>query len=78
LEIMLVDPTPEHIEAQLTETSSMGFRAEHNSRSLEPGLEVLCKRDGAEAIWARVIWTHVLAGRRVSGFLVVRKESVRR
>jgi hypothetical protein len=71
LEIMLVDPAPQRVEAELIEISSMGFRAAHDSSTLEPGLEVLCKRDGADAVRARVIWTHVLGGRRVSGFLLV-------
>jgi hypothetical protein len=71
LEIMLVDPAPLRVKAELLEISSMGFRAAHDSSTLEPGLEVLCKRDGADAVRARVIWTHVLGGRRVSGFLLV-------
>jgi hypothetical protein len=70
VEIMLADPAPERVVAELIEISSMGFRAAHDSRALEPGLEVLCKRDGAEALRARVIWTHVLGGHRVSGFLL--------
>jgi hypothetical protein len=71
LEIMLVDPAPQRVEAELIEISSMGFRAAHDSSTLEPGLEVLCKLDGADTVRARVIWTHVLGGRRVSGFLLV-------
>jgi hypothetical protein len=79
LEIMLADPAPERVDAELIEISSLGFRAAHDSSALEPGLEVLCKRDGADAVRARVIWTHVLGGRRVSGFLLlVRAESVPR
>jgi hypothetical protein len=71
LEIILVDPAPQRVEAELLEISSMGFRAAHDSSTLEPGLEVLCKLDGADTVRARVIWTHVLGGRRVSGFLLV-------
>jgi hypothetical protein len=78
VEIVLVDPAPGRVEAELIEISSMGFRAAHDSRVLEPGLEVLCKRDRAEAVRARVIWTHVLGGHRVSGFLLlVPEKSVR-
>src|ERR1700729_2699991 len=73
MEILLDGPAPERVEAKLIESSSIGFRAEHDSRTLEPGLEVLCRIDGAEPLQARVIWTHVLDGRRVSGFLLVRR-----
>jgi hypothetical protein len=68
---MLVYPAPQRVEGEIIEISSMGFRAAHDSSMLEPGLEVLCKRDGADAVRARVIWTHVLGGHRVSGFLLV-------
>jgi hypothetical protein len=71
LEIILVDPVPQRVDAELIEISAMGFRAAHDSSTLEPGLEVLCKRDGANAVRARVIWTQVLGRHRVSGFLVV-------
>lgn len=78
VEIMLIDPAPQRVEAELIEISSMGFRAAHDSSTLEPGLEVLCKCEGAEAVRARVIWTHLLGGRRVSGFLLVgAKDSAR-
>jgi len=85
LEILLSDPIPTRVDAELIEISSTGFRAAHDSSALEPGLEVLCKSDvlskseglrnpnGGEAVRARVIWTHVLGGRRVSGFLLVRE-----
>jgi len=79
LAIMLDGPAPERVEAELIEISSMGFRAAHDSKTLEPGLEVFCTFDGGKPVSARVIWTHVLGGRRVSGFLVVvPTESVRR
>ena len=70
LEIMFGGPAPERVEAKLIEKSSVGFRAEHDSKTLEPGLEVLCRIDDGEPLKARVIWTHVLEGRRVSGFLL--------
>jgi hypothetical protein len=73
LEILLGGPAPERVEATLIESSSLGFRAEHDSKTLEPGLEVLCRIDGAEAVQARVIWTHVLGGRRLSGFLLAQR-----
>jgi hypothetical protein len=70
VEITHGDPVPTRIEAELVETSPNGFRASHDSKTLEPGLEVVCKLDGAEPVRARVIWTHVLGERRVSGFLL--------
>jgi hypothetical protein len=79
LEIILADPAPERVEAELIEISSTGFRAAHDSKTLEPGLEVFCWFDGAKPVSARVVWTHVLGGRRVSGFLLVAPtESARR
>jgi hypothetical protein len=71
LAIRFDDPAPERVEAELIESSSIGFRAAHDSKTLEAGLEVLCNFDGAKAVRARVIWTHVLGTRRISGFLLV-------
>jgi hypothetical protein len=71
VEIMLGDPVPLRVEAELVEASERGFRASHDSKTLEPGLEVVCKREGATRVRARVIWTHILDGRRVSGFLIL-------
>ncbi len=72
LEISFDTPVPTTVPALLVETSSTGFRASHDSKALEPGLEVSFKREGV-AGQARVIWTHVLQGRRVSGFLIIGK-----
>jgi hypothetical protein len=69
LEISFDIPVPTTVSASLVETSSTGFRASHDSKALEPGLNVTFKCDGVSG-QARVIWTHVLEGRRVSGFLV--------
>ena len=71
VEISFAAPVPTTIEGQLIETSTTGFRASHESKDLEPGLVVRFKRDGVSGE-ARLIWTQVLEGRRVSGFLVVR------
>ncbi len=63
-------PVPTVIAAELVETSATGFRAVHDSKALEAGLEVCYRRpDGSGR--ARVIWTHVLDGQRVSGFMVL-------
>jgi hypothetical protein len=64
------DPSPTVVEAELIESSSSGFRAVHDSKVLNPGIEVQFHRDGASGR-ARVIWTHVLNQRRVSGFLTL-------
>lgn len=70
VEIAFAAPVPMTIQAALIETSSSGFRASHDSKAVEAGLAVRYKWDG-ESGEARVIWTHVLEGRRVSGFLVL-------
>jgi hypothetical protein len=67
-------PVPMTIQANLIETSATGFRASHDSKAIEPGLAVRYERIGA-AGEARVIWTQLLEGRRVSGFLVVPAKS---
>jgi hypothetical protein len=70
VEISFAAPVPMTIHAGLIETSSSGFRASHDSKAVEPGLGVRYKWDGGSGK-ARVIWTHVLEGRRVSGFLML-------
>ena len=66
VEILFEDPMPTTVEVELNETSERGFRISHDSQLLVPGLKVRLRRDGAVR-QARVIWTHVLEGRRVSG-----------
>jgi len=68
VEISFDNPAPAVIEAEMIESSATGFRAAHASNTLEPGL-VVSYREPAAAGRARVIWTHVVEGRRVSGFL---------
>jgi hypothetical protein len=68
--ILFADPNPIMVEAELIEVSERGFRAAHDSRILTPGLEVQYARAGSTGR-ARVIWTHVLADRCVSGFLIL-------
>jgi hypothetical protein len=70
VEISFDFPAPTVIAAELIETSVTGFRAAHDSKALEPGLEVCYQRPRASGR-ARVIWTHVLNGRRESGFMVL-------
>jgi hypothetical protein len=70
IELSFADPTPVTVEATLLEVSTRGFRAAHDSNVLTPGLEVRFRRDGSRGR-ARVIWTHVLEGQRVSGFLLI-------
>ena len=71
VEILFGDPVPVCIEAELVEASAMGFRVAHDSKSLEPGLEVYYRRSGELPAKARVIWTHVLGDKRISGFLKI-------
>lgn len=70
VEILFDDPMPVAVEAELEETSERGFRISHDSERVFPGLEVDLKRDGTVQR-ARVIWTHVLKGRRVCGCLLL-------
>jgi hypothetical protein len=70
IEISFADPNPMTVRAELIEASERGFRASHDSRLLTVGLEVRYSRSGSSGR-ARVIWTHVLDGRCVSGFLIL-------
>jgi hypothetical protein len=70
VEITFAAPVPVTIHCALVETSAAGFRAAHDSKALEPGLIVSYRRRGARGD-ARVIWTHILEGRRVSGFKII-------
>ncbi|MBZ5601220.1 MAG: hypothetical protein LAO79_02835 [Acidobacteriia bacterium] len=66
--LSFANPAPVTVEAEWIETSASGFRLAHNSNAIEPGLEVFYESDGKRGR-ARVIWTHVLVGRHVSGFV---------
>jgi len=70
IEISFDDLTPVTVRAELIEVSGRGFRAAHDAKALAPGLEVdyTCASSSGRA---RVIWTHVLEGRCVSGFLIL-------
>lgn len=70
IEILFEDPGPITVRAELIEVSSRGFRAAHDAKALAPGLEVDYTSTGSSGR-ARVIWTHVLEGRCVSGFLML-------
>ncbi len=70
VEISFSDPVPTRIQAELLETSTVGFRASYDAKALEPGREVSFARNGRRG-HARVIWTQVAGGRRVSGFLLL-------
>jgi hypothetical protein len=70
VEMTFQDPGAATIEAELIDISATGFRAAHACKVLSPGLEVQYRREGA-AGRARVIWTYMLHGQSVSGFLVL-------
>jgi hypothetical protein len=55
------------VTARLIENSATGFRIAHQSQDLEPGLEFRLSQPGEPVRPARVIWTRVLDGDRVSG-----------
>lgn len=69
IEISLDDPTALTVHGELLEISERGFRAAHDAKALTAGLEIHYKGEGSSGR-ARVIWTHVLDGRCVSGFLI--------
>jgi len=70
IEISFADPAPATVRAELIEMSGRGFRAAHDTKALAAGLEVEYRSTHASGR-ARVIWTHVLEGRCVSGFLAL-------
>jgi hypothetical protein len=70
VKVWFYNPHELTIEAQWIESSATGFRLAHDSNALEPGQEIFY--EGAEQNGrARVVWTHVLDGRRVSGFITL-------
>jgi hypothetical protein len=72
VEIVVEVPLRSVIQAELIESSPGGFRAVHNSALLEAGLIVNYK-SASSAGRARIIWTHLLQGRRVSGFAIAQE-----
>ena len=70
VEISFEDPASVIVEAELVERSATGFRIAHGSKELIPGLEVRLHR-GRVTQRARVVWTHLLDGRRVSGCVLL-------
>ncbi len=68
VKIWFENPARVEIEADWIEASATGFRAAHNSDALEPGLEISYECEERRGR-ARVVWTHVFEGRRVSGFI---------
>jgi hypothetical protein len=70
VEISFSDPLPTRIQAALLETSAVGFRASYDAKALEPGRDISFERDGQRGA-ARVLWTHVIEGQKISGFLLL-------
>jgi hypothetical protein len=64
------NPVPTVVDAELIEYSLSGFRAAHDSKFLDSGTEIQFERAGQSGR-ARVVWTHILNERRVSGFLIL-------
>jgi hypothetical protein len=58
------------VPAELVETSETGFRIAHKCKELIPGLEVRLRRNQSTQR-ARIVWTHLLDGRRVSGCVLL-------
>lgn len=70
VEISFEDPTSVTVEAEMEEKSATGFRIAHKSDDLVPGLELCLHCDGVTKR-ARVVWTHLLNGRRISGCVLL-------
>ena len=70
VEISFENPTRVTVEAELVETSATGFRIVHDDKELISGLNVCLHRDRVTSR-ARVVWTHLLDGRRVSGCVLL-------
>jgi hypothetical protein len=61
VEVSFGDPTLVTVEI-----SARGFRIMHQNKELISGLEIRLRRDEVVSR-GRVVWTHLLNGRRVSG-----------
>lgn len=70
VEIEFDAPASITVHGELIDLSAMGFRAAHQSSGLVAGTEVCFRWEGASGR-ARVIWTHILQGNCVSGFLLL-------
>ena len=70
MRVTVTDPVRISVEAELIETSQMGFRISHESKDLVPGVVVEYSISHTSG-HARVIWTHVLEGRHISGFMIL-------
>jgi hypothetical protein len=70
--VTVTDPVRIAVEAELIETSQVGFRISHESKELVPGVVVEYSISHTSGK-ARVIWTHVLDGRHVSGLMILHK-----
>jgi len=72
-------PRPVLITARLCDISSSGFRAQHNSPSLETGTIVQFRdasaagRNALAGGRARVVWNRNVGGHWESGFLILAK-----
>jgi hypothetical protein len=70
VQLLLEDPVPQVICAELMDVSTSGFRAAHHCSSLSGGLEVRFSHDFGHGR-ARVMWSLTLPGVVESGFLIV-------
>ncbi len=64
------DPFHVVVMGELVDRNEGGFRVKHDSKRLAAGVEVQYSFRG-QAGRARVVWTHVLEGQRVSGLVIL-------
>jgi len=70
VKLVFRDPFNIVVLGELVDTNEGGFRLSHDNQRLTAGVEVhysFRSKSGR----ARVVWTHVLEGRRVSGLVYI-------
>jgi hypothetical protein len=72
--ILFADPIPTIVEGHVVDASSNGFRLAHTSGALVAGLNVDLRYEGKQ-YQARIIWTHIQNGHRLSGCMLLREEA---
>ena len=70
VEMFFANPMPMAVRGSLLDSSSTGFRVQHDCTTLDAGLEISYSRNG-EIGHARVVWTMISGASRVSGVMIL-------
>jgi hypothetical protein len=70
VDVSFSDPLPVTVRAELMDSSESGVQITHESKLLVPGLAVSLTQQN-ETKQARVVWTQLKDGRRISGCLLL-------